>query len=73
MMNIPGKVELVPLDGSERTKEILKSRPAVAFGTLKATYQRIGEFPDEDIISVCRRYLQGLELLIDECEKTFAL
>ena len=71
--NVPGRVELIPLDGSERTKGILKARPAVAFGTLKATHLKIDEFPDEDIASVCRRYLQRLESLVDECEKTYAL
>jgi hypothetical protein len=71
--NVPGRVDLIPLDGSERPKGILRARPAVAFGTLKATHRKIDEFPDEDIISVCRRYLQGLESLVDECEKTFAL
>ena len=69
----PGAVELVPLDESKRTTEILKMRQPVAICEVKSTFRKLNEFPDEDILPVCKQYLQCLETVVSEGEMQFAL
>lgn len=69
----PGKVEFVPLDGSEATAQILRENRPIAYGVLKTVYRRVDEFPEEDVVSVCKKYLERLESLVNECGDKFAI
>lgn len=42
-------------------------------GTVEGVERRVDEFPDEDVVNVCKRYLLFLEELVAECEANQAL
>ncbi len=71
--DIPGQVDVVPLDGSQATLEILRENRPIAYGVLKAVHRTVNEFPDDDIVNICKRYFERLEDLVNECSATFAL
>lgn len=41
------------------------------FGGFEAMYRVIDEFPDEDVVLICRRYYSLLEQVVIECEAKF--
>ncbi|RSL35300.1 hypothetical protein D7Z54_01675 [Salibacterium salarium] len=58
-------------EGIDKTSRVDEN--GVTFtGEFTDIFRKIDEFPDEDILGVCQRYIDELEKLVLECEKFFA-
>jgi len=69
----PLKVAFRPLR-SEDSRAVAVGEESVQFtGRLEKVYRVLDEFPDDDILELCREYVSVLEALVADCESRFAL
>ena len=46
---------------------------AVFQGMIEDVYRVVDEFPDDNIVVICKKYYSVLEELVNECERLFGL
>lgn len=71
LTDAPGKVEIVPIDGTEANRAMLKERRVIALCTVKGVFSEIEELAGQDIVTACGKYVQWLDSVVDECRKSF--
>lgn len=61
----------IALNEGDKDKTRLDENGVTFTGKIDGFFRKIEDFPEEDILKVCERYINNLEELVLECEKEF--
>lgn len=68
------KVKIAAIKDPRKKHKVRMNKRSISFvGKIDELFQVVEEFPDQDILPICRKYYLILKSLVDECEQHFKL